>query len=256
MTSVAVTSGVKPSPAFLLVVAATVAGFVITALGLLPDGVSVFLFVAAGWLLSLIFHEFAHAYVAWRGGDHSIAAKGYLSLDPRKYTDPATSLAIPLFLVAAGGIGLPGGAVWINRSALRSPAVASMMSLAGPATNIIFAAACLIPVSIGLIDPETNRVLASAVVFLGFLQVTAFILNLLPIPGLDGFGAIEPFLPRHVLVALLPVRRYGLMAMFVVLWFVAPVRDRFWDLVLSVLDVFGVERQLFIDGYRTFQFWQ
>ncbi len=246
--------GVRPSPLFLLVVGLTVAGVIVTALGLLPDGLSVFLLVVSGWILSLIFHEFAHAYVAWKGGDGSVAAKGYLTLDPRKYTDPMTSLAIPIFLVLAGGIGLPGGAVWINRRALRSPATASLVSLAGPATNIVFACLCLLPLSAGLID-ETST-LAAALAFLGFLQVTAFVLNLLPIPGLDGFGALEPFLPPDVLVALAPVRRYGMMVLFVLLWFVAPVREAFWDFVLSFLDAFGVRRSLFGDGFDLFRFWQ
>lgn len=246
--------GVRPSPLFLLVVGLTGFGLIVTALGLLPDGISVFLLVVSGWILSLIFHEFAHAFVAWKGGDSSVAAKGYLSLDPRKYTDPMTSLAIPIFLVLAGGIGLPGGAVWINRSALRSPATASLVSLAGPATNLVFASICLLPLSVGIIDNDST--LAAALAFLGFLQVTAFVLNMLPIPGLDGFGALEPFLPRSVLVSLAPVRRYGMMILFVLLWFVAPVRDAFWDFVLSFLDAFGVRRSLFGDGFDLFRFWQ
>jgi Zn-dependent protease len=241
---------------FLLVVASTALGIALAVSGAASDGVAVFVLVASGWVLSLIFHEFAHAYVAWKGGDHSIAAKGYLSLDPRKYTDPLTSLVIPIILVLAGGIGLPGGAVWINRGALRSKGVAAMVSLAGPLTNLIFATVCLVPISVGVVDPNENLALAAGLTFLGFLQITAFVLNLLPIPGLDGFGAIEPFLPDHVLIALAPVRRYGLMAMFVLLWFVAPVRNAFWDLVGWFLRAFGVDSNLFRVGFELFKFWE
>lgn len=255
-TIVSEAPGVRPSPAFLSVLALTVIGFLLTATGAIDAGPAVFLLAASGWVLSLIFHEFAHAYVAWKGGDHSVAAKGYLSLDPRKYTDPMTSLAIPIILVLAGGIGLPGGAVWINRAALRSPGIASMVSLAGPATNLAMAALCLLPLSSGVIDPATEPALASGLAFLGFLQVTAFVLNLLPVPGLDGFGAIEPFLPNQLLVALAPLRRYGLMILFLLLWFVDPVRDAFWDFVLSFLDAFGVERGLVADGFELFRFWE
>ena len=56
----------------------------------------------------------------------------------------------------------------------------------------------------------------SFLAFLGFLQVAALVLNLLPIPGLDGFGAIEPYLPRSVLIALAPVRRWGLLVLILV----------------------------------------
>ncbi len=250
------TPGVRPSPIFLAVVAVTGIGVWLTTTDTVSDGISVFVMVAAGWLLSLIFHEFAHAWVAWKGGDHSVAAKGYLSLDPRKYTDPVTSLGIPILLVLAGGIGLPGGAVWINRGALRSPATASLVSLAGPATNLVFAAVCLLPISSGLVDPERHTVLAAGLAFLGFLQVTAFVLNMLPIPGLDGFGAIEPYLSRSVLTALLPIRRYSLMAVFFLLWFVEPARTAFWNLVRSVLGAFGVDDRLFPIGLDLFQFWQ
>ena len=74
--------------------------------------------------------------------------------------------------------------------------------------------------------------------------------------SLDGFGALEPFLSPRVLVALAPARRYGLVVLFVVLWFVEPVRTAFWDVVLSFLDAFGIERSLFGDGFDLFRFWE
>jgi len=257
MTSISSTPvGVRPSPIFVGVVALTGIGLWLTTSDVVSDGISVFVLVAAGWLLSLIFHEFAHAWVAWKGGDHSVAAKGYLSLDPRKYTDPLTSLGIPILLVLAGGIGLPGGAVWINRAALRSKTTASLVSLAGPAVNLVFGAVCLLPISFGYVDVAPQPVLAGGLALLGFLQVTAFVLNMLPIPGLDGFGAIEPYLSNNLLVALLPVRRYGLMAVFLLLWFVEPAQNAFWGLVESILGSFGVDRRLFRFGFDLFRFWQ
>ena len=63
--------------------------------------------------------------------------KGYLTLDPRKYTDPVFSLVLPLLILAIGGIPLPGGAVWINHHALRNKRVESMVSLAGPFFNLL-----------------------------------------------------------------------------------------------------------------------
>ncbi len=247
---------IRPSPVFFAVVAALLVGAFLCVSNVGSAGVAVFVFVVSGWVLSLIFHEFAHAYVAYVGGDRSVADKGYLTLDPRKYADPLTSLGLPIFLVLAGGIGLPGGAVWINRGRLRSPGTASVMSLAGPATNLVLAAILLGPLSIGLIDRASQPTLAAAVGFLGFLQVTAFVINMLPIPGLDGFGAIEPHLPHNVLVALAPVRRYGMLALFVGLWFIDPVNDAFWSLVRTVLDTFAVDPDLPAIGFRLFRFWE
>ena len=83
------------------------------ALALVPAAPDVltFLFVLAGWLLALIAHEFGHAYVAWKAGDHTVVTKGYLTLDPLKYADLGTSIIIPVIALALGGIGFPGGAV-------------------------------------------------------------------------------------------------------------------------------------------------
>jgi Zn-dependent protease len=48
----------------------------------------VFLFVVSGWLVSLCLHEYAHAVVAYRAGDRDIAHRGYLTLNPLKYSHP------------------------------------------------------------------------------------------------------------------------------------------------------------------------
>lgn len=250
------TSTIRPSPVFFAVVAAVVVGAWLCVTGRFVDeGVAVFIFVLAGWILSLIFHEFAHAFVAWRGGDGSIPSKGYLTLDPRRYTDPVTSIALPLLFLIVGGIGLPGGAVWINRSALRSPATATLVSLAGPATNLVFAAVCLIPLSQGIVSSESQPVFAAGLAFLGFLQIIAFVLNMLPVPGLDGFGALEPHLPRSLLIAVAPVRRWGMLILIAVLFYVQPVRDGFWDAIEALMNSFGVDRSLATLGWRLFRFW-
>ena len=52
-----------------------------------PPGLLTFAFVMLGWVLSVMAHEFSHAAVAWLGGDVTVADKGYLSFDPRRYGD-------------------------------------------------------------------------------------------------------------------------------------------------------------------------
>jgi len=245
----------RPSPIFLAVVAATVVGGWLCATQAVRAGVAVFVFVVAGWILSLILHEFAHAFVAWRGGDHSVPARGYLTLDPRRYTDPITSIALPLLFVVMGGFGLPGGAVWINRAALRSRGRASLVALAGPTVNLAVAAACLIPLSAGVVGSD-RPVLQVGLAFLGFLQVAAFVLNILPFPGLDGFGALEPYLPAPLLKALAPVRRWGLLILIGVLFYVQPANDLFWRSILGIIDAFSVNHDLVRQGFRLFRFWE
>jgi Zn-dependent protease len=92
-----------------------------------------------GWILSLCFHEFSHALVAYWGGDTTVKDKGYLTFNPLKYTEPGLSLIMPLIFILIGGIGLPGGAVYINHRLLRDRYWASYVSAAGPFSNILFA---------------------------------------------------------------------------------------------------------------------
>ena len=98
-----------------------------------------FILVLIGWLLSLCLHEFAHAFVAYQGGDYTVKEKGYLTFNPLKYTHPVYSLLLPLLFLAMGGIGLPGGAVYIERWRLRGPRWETAVSLAGPAMNALVA---------------------------------------------------------------------------------------------------------------------
>jgi Zn-dependent protease len=246
---------VRPSPIFLLVVAATVVGGWLCATRTISDGVAVFVFVVSGWVLSLILHEFAHAFTAWKGGDYSIPSKGYLTLDPRRYTDPVTSIALPLLFVLMGGIGLPGGAVWINQRALRTRGTASLVSLAGPAVNLVIGTLCLLPLSIGMVG-ASRPVLAAGLAFLGFLQVVAFVLNLLPVPGLDGFGAIEPYLPSGLLATLAPIRRWSVLILIGVLFYVPRAKSLFFDATLGIIDAFSVDQQWVRNGLDLFRFWQ
>jgi Zn-dependent protease len=244
---------IRPSPVFL----ALVAGFAASGALLWRSGQdwAVFVFVLTGWVVSLCLHEFAHAVTAYVGGDRSVAAKGYLTLDPRRYAEPGLSLVLPILFVLLGGIGLPGGAVWINRAALRGKHIDSVVSLAGPAANVVFAVLCLAPIGLGWLDPFEHPEFAAGLAFLGFLQVTAAVLNLLPIPGLDGFGAIEPHLSRDLLVRLRPVRQWGFLALIGLLLLPGPNRA-FFDAIFSIIDALGVDRIFVQLGDFLFRFWE
>ena len=112
------------SPWFLALLAVTLAGGFLaasaTSRSVLTTGIV--LLMLGGWAVSLCLHEFAHAYTAYRGGDRSVRAKGYLTLDIRRYADIGLSLVLPMFFLLLGGIPLPGGAVWIDHGAIRREA--------------------------------------------------------------------------------------------------------------------------------------
>lgn len=244
----------RPSPVFLgLVALFGVSGW----LAWTEAGAwAVFLFVTVGWVVSLCVHEFAHALVAFHAGDRSVAEKGYLTLDPRRYADPGLSLVLPVLFVLLGGIGLPGGAVWVDRGALRARWKQSLMSFAGPATNALAAVACLLPLGAGWIELRFDSVtFASGLAFLGFLQVTAVLLNLLPVPGLDGYGVISPFLPVELRAKLTPMGRWGIFVVFGLLWIPGP-NAAFFGVVEDLIASLGVQQWLVAEGYQLFRFWE
>jgi Zn-dependent protease len=241
-----------PSPVFLLILAVFAASGTALWIGTAAR-FAVFGFVLSGWLLSLCLHEYAHALVAYLGGDKSVAAKGYLTLDPFKYAHALYSIGLPLLFVLLGGIGLPGGAVHIERGRLRGRAAESMVSLAGPLVNVVFATVTLSLVAAGSTDGRHAN-FWFGMAFLGFLQLTASVLNLLPVPGLDGFGILEPWLPRAALDLALKVGPWGVVAVFLVLWIPA-ANSVFFAVMFKILAVFGVWQGLVAGGHDLFEFW-
>lgn len=246
---------VRPSPIFAAVVAVTTLGGVVawqSADKVRPLAYAgVFVFVIAGWLVSLCLHEFGHAFTAWRFGDHNVAARGYLTLNPLRYTHPMLSLGLPMLFVALGGIGLPGGAVFVQTSYM-SAARRTIVSLAGPSANLALAVG-LLALTRTFFTPA-HAVFWAGVAFLGLMQLTALVLNLLPVPGLDGYGALEPHLQPQTQQALEPVKQWGLLALLVLL--ISPVLNGwFFSIVFWFFELSGVPGYLAGAGMALTRFW-
>ncbi|MDH6198144.1 Zn-dependent protease [Mycobacterium frederiksbergense] len=246
---------VRPSPVFLAVVAITAAGGVLAWLAGMErtplSHLGVFILVIAGWLVSLCLHEFGHAYTAWRFGDHDVAVRGYLTLNPLKYSHPLLSLGLPVLFIALGGIGLPGGAVYVRTSWMTNRQK-TLVSLAGPAANLVLAV-LLLSVTRIFYDPA-HAVFWSGLAFLGFLQVTAVALNLLPVPGLDGYGALEPHLSPETQRALEPAKQWGFFILMILL--ITPALNRwFFSVVFWFVDLSGVPGWLVSIGSQLTRFW-
>ncbi|MFC9229829.1 site-2 protease family protein [Streptomyces decoyicus] len=244
------------SPVFLALVAVMAGSGWAVWSGAVPGytGVAVFLFVVSGWVVSLCMHEYAHARTALHSGDISVEAKGYLTLNPLKYTHALLSIVLPVIFVIMGGIGLPGGAVFIERGRIQGRWRHSLISAAGPLTNIVFAAVCTAPFWLnGLAGvPAPFRF---ALAFLALLQVTAAILNFVPVPGLDGYGVIEPWLSHKLRRQVEPFAPFGLLAVFGLLW-VPEVNQVFFELVHTVLRGLGVSAIDTYLGQEFFRFWR
>ena len=254
-------TGWAPSPLFLALVAvAAISGWALWNLvgvdrsapdGGIVIGLITFVFIAASWVITLCLHEFGHAIVAYRSGDLSVAHRGYLTLDPLRYTHVVFSIVLPLLFVLLGGIGLPGGAVFVDRRALRTRFAHTAVSAAGPLMNLAVA----IVLAIALPRGDSFTVFWAAIAFLLFLQVTAAVLNLLPVPGLDGYGIIEPYLPRAWAQRAARIAPYAMIGLFALLW-IPPVNAAFFAGIDGILGLLGVPPGLWGAGYGLFQFWR
>jgi Zn-dependent protease len=215
-----------------------------------------FIIVTVLWIFSVCLHEFGHAWVAYRGGDHTVREKGYLTLNPIHYAHPVYSLVMPVVFMMLGGIGLPGGAVYIERHLLRSRAWDTWVSLAGVGMNLILVLIISACFKFGLIANDPHSLGAVSLGFLLQLEVSAIILNLIPIPPLDGFQAIAPWLPEDARARLFAMSGAGLWILFLALWYIQPLNDAFWNLVWFISSALGVSPEIGYIGWKTFRFWE
>jgi Zn-dependent protease len=212
-----------------------------------------FTVVLIGWVFSLCLHEFSHALVAYYGGDTTVKDKGYLTFNPLKYTHPVYSLLLPLLFLVLGGIGLPGGAVYIETWRLRSRRWMSAVSLAGPTANLILA------IILGIIlhfAPLTVHGIWPGLAFLAFLQISAVVLNLIPLPPFDGYGVIAPYLANDLQMRMAETRGMLSWVVFLLLWYVPIIGNSFWGLVSFLAQFVGVPLGLAGLGFSLFQFWR
>lgn len=176
-----------------------------------------------GLVVLLTFHEFGHAWMAWKCGDDTARLQGRVSLNPLVHIDPIGTVLIPLaaiFLAMQGSIAagfLIGWArpVPVNPSNLRNPRVDDILvTLAGPWMNVLLAVAL-----IGLARIGQVANVSSLVEICGqwaFISLLLCFFNLLPIPPLDGSQVARSLLNiSHE--AYYRFARYGFLILIVVL---------------------------------------
>lgn len=221
-----------------------------------PD-LAVFFFVTLGWIVSVSLHEFGHAVVAYLGGDHAVRQRGYLSLNPLKYTHGFVSIILPVVILLLGGIGLPGGAVYINMSAIRSNRVRSLVSAAGPMMTGGITLLLAIPFLFGFApaDISQHSEFWAGLTFLAFVQLWALMFNLMPVPGFDGFGILLPFLPRRFAIQASRFSSLILFAFIALYLSDTVVRRAFWQVMGVALSLLGMDPDLISFGFDLFHFW-
>jgi Zn-dependent protease len=248
------------SPIFLLLILLTVGAGYACYMEYTENGFFLFLFVLCGWLTSLALHEFGHAVVAYYAGDRSVAKKGYLTLNILKYTHLLFSILMPLLFIIMGGLGLPGGAVYIDRTAIKNERMHSWVAAGGPLATL-FCIVLLASIFIGvyIVTPWTfffHTQFWGAMSLLLLFQLTALIINMLPLPGLDGFHIIAPFMSYERQTALRSAN--GLTFLFFFFFFFQdnPLRDAFWSLIFTFLAFVPGAIEFIGIGFDLFYFWR
>lgn len=171
-------------------------------------------------MVAFTFHEFAHAYVAYKFGDPTAQRQGRLTLSPLKHLDPFGTILI--FLVGFGW----AKPVPVMRSYFKKPRLAGVLvSIAGPISNLVIAAIgmaiwyALMKIGIDqYISANVYQTLYTFFNLLISLNVLLFVFNLLPFPPLDGYRIIEDLMPRTVRPKLSQFENYGALIFLIIIF--------------------------------------
>ena len=165
-------------------------------------------------LFAITLHEAAHGYVARHFGDMTAYQEGRISLNPIRHIDPVGTILLPLLTLALGGI-LFGWAkpVPVNFAALRRPKQDMLwVAIAGPASNLVMALFWGLMIKVAWMFPGgyfTEPLLEMAQIGVK-INAILMVLNLLPLPPLDGGRVAVSLLPHRQAYQLSRIEPYGM----------------------------------------------
>ena len=173
-------------------------------------------------IFAITMHEAAHGYIAKRFGDMTAYSQGRISLNPLRHIDPIGTVLVPLITLALGGI-LFGWAkpVPVNFGHLRHPKQDMLwVALAGPGANLIMALFWGAVMKLALTMPESSLAFPMALMGKAGITINAvlMVLNLLPVPPLDGGRVAVSLLPPKLAYRYAMLEPYGMMILVLLLF--------------------------------------
>ncbi|MCH9673910.1 MAG: site-2 protease family protein [Gammaproteobacteria bacterium] len=187
------------------------------------SGVQLALIWLAPVLLAVTMHEVAHGWMADRLGDSTARDEGRLSLNPLRHIDPIGTILVPAVALLASGVvfgwAKPVPITWTRLGSPRRDV--AFVALAGPAANLVMAVLWTVLVHVVLLNHQTLGGAARPLVFMGVagiaVNVFVMVLNLLPLPPLDGGRITTSLLPQSLRRHFARIEPFGLVILVVLL---------------------------------------
>jgi Zn-dependent protease len=183
------------------------------------------------WAIPLLFaislHEVAHGWVASWFGDYTARLSGRLSLNPIKHIDPVGTIAAPLLTMLVSNFNFVFGwakPVPVDPRNMRNPRRnMAIVALAGPAANILMALAWGLIAKLGIwIDTIGNDWFGIPLIYMGsagiMINVVLAVLNLIPLPPLDGAKILTGILPGRSAYYFHLVEPYGFIILLLLMF--------------------------------------
>lgn len=181
----------------------------------------------AVWALPVLFaitvHEVAHGWVALRLGDKTARMLGRLTLNPVKHIDPVGTILLPGLMLAIGGFvfgwAKPVPVTWEN---LRHPKRdMALVAAAGPLANLLMALLWAVIMKLSHVLAPSAPMIAQPLAYMGaagiFINIVLMVLNLLPLPPLDGSRVVASFLPDRMAWKFNRIENYGFLILLLLL---------------------------------------
>jgi len=199
---------------------------------------------AAPILFAITLHEAAHGWVANKLGDPTAKRLGRITINPIKHIDPVGTVVVPLFLAMISpfvmGWAKP---VPVEIRYFKSPLLdMALVAVAGPVSNFIMACIWAMFIQLALLSLEQS----STLVFLTemgkngiIVNVVLMVLNLLPIPPLDGGRVVAGVLPTNIAIPFMQLERFGMVIILLLL--VSGILGKImWPIVMHFVDIIGI----------------
>jgi Zn-dependent protease len=197
----------------------------------------------AVWILPVVFaitvHEVAHGWIAKQLGDPTALMLGRLTLNPFKHIDPVGTLLVPGILLLIGSVlfgwAKPVPITWRNLK--RPKRDIALVALAGPGANLCMAILWAFAARLGVGSGDTLGWFAEPLIYMGiagiFINTVMLVVNLFPLPPLDGGRVLTGVLPGPLAWKVAQIEPYGLVILLLLL-FLGVLGRLIWPVVFFV----------------------